>query len=105
MGCDLHGEAVTNISQQGGCHSTGVRIRGDIDPLTKVPFIRESEVGLRRVPFKGSPYYYPVTTSEARLGGLNPRHSSAGARKLPEKEGAPKNCDLAAAKAILNPKP
>ena len=36
----------------------GGRIRGtlgDLDPLNKVPFLREPEVGLRRVPFKGSP--------------------------------------------------
>ena len=36
----------------------GVRIRGTlggIDPLNKVPFLRELEVGLRKVPFEGSP--------------------------------------------------
>ena len=39
----------------------GARIRGtlgDIDPLNKAPS-REPQVGFRRVPFKGSPSYYP----------------------------------------------
>ena len=39
----------------------GVRIggtHGDIDPLNKVPLLREPEGGFRRVPFKRSPYYY-----------------------------------------------